>query len=185
MTAIYPYLTGFVTILGSWLLADFLTGIAHWAQDKLLTFEPKNKWLRGIKADNDLHHAKPAAMLRFTWWENINTSAPYTWPTAAVLFWLGAPPLIYLAIFFGSFANLIHRFSHMPKGKLNRFLRFMQWTGLFISIEHHREHHFDRNGVIRKEDTTVRYCPMTDWVNPILDRIRFWSALEFICRARR
>lgn len=178
-------MTAVLTVLGAWLLADFLTGIAHWAQDKLLNFEPKNTWLRGVKADNDLHHAKPAAMLRFSWWENINTSAPYGWPLALILALFGVPMLIWLTVFFATFANLVHRFSHVPKGKLNRFLKLMQWTGLFISVDHHKAHHFDRNGVVRKEDTMIRYCPMTNWLNPALDAVRFWSALEFICRVRR
>lgn len=181
MTVIVSYLQTTLTVLGAWLLADLLTGIVHWAQDKLLVSESRFSILNDIKADNDLHHAKPAAMIRYSWWENINTSVPYAWPVALVLFLVGAPMLIWLVVFFGSFANLIHRFSHLPKGKLNWFLRFMQRTGLFISVDHHKEHHFDKNGVVRKENTTGKYCPMTNWLNPWLDLIGFFSALERLC----
>lgn len=164
-----------MTILLAWLLADFLTGLVHFAQDRLLLNPSRFLFINQIKLDNDLHHAKPAAMTRFSMWENINTSVPFTVPIAGGLFLLGCPTVIWLAIFFASFGNLVHRFAHMPKKKVHPLIRMVQWTGLFITFDHHHVHHFDENGVIKKEDTAVRYCPMTNWLNPILDKLKvFW-----------
>ena len=174
-----------LTILGAWLLADFATGIVHWAEDKFLDREFKISFLNQLRADNDLHHSKPAALIRYTYWENINTSAPFTLPSAAILFAVGAPAWLCLAVFFGTFANLVHRFSHTPQGRLPKWIRFMQRTGLFISIPHHAKHHFDAKGLVTKENSTRHYCPMTNWLNPWLDRLRFFHLLEWCLKGRR
>lgn len=167
-----------VTVLSAWLLADFLTGIAHWAQDKVLVKATGIKFLDEIKRDNDRHHSSPGTLLRHTYWENVNTSVPLTIPICLGLIWLGAPQVLWLAVFFASFANIVHRLAHEPKLKLHPAVRWMQDTGLFISYDHHWVHHADADGLIEKQNTTVRYCPMTNWLNPILDRIGFWRLLE-------
>lgn len=102
------------------------------------------------------------------------------WPGAIILFLIGCPTVIWLAVFFASFGNAVHRFSHTPKSKLNPFIKLVQKTGLFISFEHHNVHHFDEHGPIRKENTTGRYCPMTNWLNPLLDKSGFFRLLERI-----
>lgn len=170
-----------MAILLAWLLADFVTGIVHWAQDKLLN-ESTFKFLNRVKADNELHHERPAAMLRGSWWENIDTSAPFLWPLGIVLIAAGCPPVVYLTVFFASIANIIHRFAHTPKAQLSMPVRLIQTTGLFISFDHHAKHHYDANGVIKKENTTIRYCPMTNWLNPILDALHFFQFLEMAVR---
>lgn len=173
-----------LTILGAWLLADFLTGVVHWAEDKFLDREFKINFLNQIKADNDLHHAKPAALTQYTYWENINTSAPITLPLSLLLFLLGTPTVLWLALFFGTFANLVHRFAHTPQGRLPKWIRFMQWTGLFISIRHHAKHHFGPKGLVIKENSTRHFCPMTSWLNPWLDCLRFFRFLEWCLKVK-
>lgn len=173
-----------MTILFAWLLADFLSGLIHWWEDRVLVGPSKFAFVNRIKADNDLHHSKPAALTRETYWGNINTSVPVAWPLALGLFLIGCPTVIWLAVFFASFANLVHRFSHMPKRKIPRVVRFLQWTRLFISVDHHAKHHFDENGVIEKQNTTIRYCPMTGILNPVLDRLRFFHLLELFLRLK-
>lgn len=165
-------------ILCAWLLADFGSGVVHWAEDRLLNETSRFQFLNGIKADNDLHHHRPGAMVQFTLWENINTSAPFTLPLSAVLLYLGAPLVITMAVFFATFANIIHRWAHMPPRAVNPLIKFMQSIGLFISFEHHLRHHFNSKGLVRKEDTTGKYCPMTSWLNPLLDYVRFFYLLE-------
>lgn len=61
--------------------------------------------------------------------------------------------------------NLAHK-------KSNRFIRFFQSFGLFLSPEHHAIHH--------KQPYTQRYCVVTNYFNPILHAIHFWNALEWI-----
>lgn len=166
-----------MTILSAWLLADFLSGIGHWYEDKML----KPHWygfLDNIQKDNELHHNNPTFMLRNSWLDNISTTCVITLPLTAILFGVGAPTVLTLGVFFASFANLIHRFSHTPKFKRPRLVRFLQATGLFCSADQHLRHHFDSNGLIKKENSQLCYCPMTSWLNPILDKMRFFAMLE-------
>lgn len=165
--------------LASWLLADFITGIFHWFEDRYLDETTSLEFFQGVAQDNKQHHTFPTALCMVTWWENMRSAALFAWPTAVVLLWLGAPLWLWLGVACSSFGNLIHRFSHEPKRKLPRFIRFMQWTGLFISHEHHALHHYtDGVRVDPKWTATKAYCPMTNWVNPLLDNIRFWRGLE-------
>jgi hypothetical protein len=83
-----------------------------------------------------------------------------------------------VSLVFVAFGNLIHRFAHTPLRQLSPFTRFMQRTGLFISHAHHDRHHRDSAGLIPKQIATIAYCGMTDWVNPIVDRVRLWAKLE-------
>lgn len=169
-----------MTIIAAWLLADFIAGVFHWLEDKFLLEESQWGFLETIRRDNDLHHRYPTAMCALPFWENIQISALISWPLSTFLWSLGVPNIIWLAILFASLANGIHRYAHMPKARVPKVVRWLQYTGLFISFDHHTEHHFGADGVIEKQDTTKRYCPMTNWVNPILDAIQFWKMLEWI-----
>jgi hypothetical protein len=167
-----------VTIILSWLLADFIAGVVHWFEDKVLLNPSRYRFINAIRLDNELHHTFPAAMLKLTPAENIRESVLIAWPLAALLFLLGAPTVIWLALFFVAFGNLIHRFAHQPRGRVGTVVRLLQKTGLFISTEHHLRHHFNSKGLIAKEKTTIHYCPMTNWLNPILDKVGFFAFLE-------
>ena len=47
----------------------------------------------------------------------------------------------------------------------------MLWeVGLFQSPKHHSGHHM--------KHSAKNYCILTNLLNPILDRLHFWSALE-------
>jgi len=163
----------------SWFLADLIAGIVHWWEDHYLNNDSKFKFLNTLSKDNDLHHKDPAALTAYSLWRNIDTSAVVAWPLCLFLFLIGAPTLLYMTVFFASFANIVHRFSHEPKHKLNPVIAFIQKTGIFISGDHHRVHHYFQGVVILKEDTIERFCPMSNWVNPILDRIQFFRFLEY------
>lgn len=169
-----------IIILSAWLLADFISGIVHWWQDRYLTTNRKWKWVLAINADNDEHHKSPGAMAKKSTWQTINTTAPILWPLAILSLLLGGPAVITLGLFFGGFANLIHKWAHTADSKLNPVIRFMQDTGLFISKRHHGAHHYNRGRTIRKENTHDKYCPMSDFLNPFLDTIRFWKGLEYV-----
>ena len=85
--------------------------------------------------------------------------------------------------FFAAFGNLVHRFSHTPVDQLPRWIRGMQEFGLFISHQQHDAHHRSMKRLIPKHLAGYKFCPMTDWVNPILDRVEFWKSLERILTA--
>lgn len=167
------------TIIICWFLADWLTGIIHWWEDRYLTLNSKG-FLKSLAQDNINHHNDPELMGKSTWWENMNTSAPYAWVLVAVVYFLGAPMIVWLTFFFASFGNLVHRFAHVPKNKIPKPVRYLQKWGIFISTKHHNQHHRYRGKVIDKEDTFEKYCPMTNLMNPILDYFKFFPRLEYL-----
>lgn len=169
-----------LTIISAWFLADVITGLVHWFEDHYLDGDSRFKVLNDISKDNDLHHEDPTAFVNFTHWENISTSLPPAWGLAGLLYLSGAPLVLVLAFVFAAFANIIHRWGHLPERKLNPVVLFLQKTGIFITGRHHREHHYyEDGGLIDKEDTTVKWCAMTNYMNPILDGIRFYKVLEY------
>ncbi len=167
-----------LTVLSAWLLADFISGVGHWYEDKVLNKPSAYRFLDQLQKDNDLHHDQPTYLLRTSWFDNISTTAVITLPISVLLFFVGAPTVIWLAVWFATFANLVHRFAHTPPAKRPLLVRMMQKTGLFISFDQHHRHHFKGRRKVKKANSQICYCPMTSWLNPILDKIKFWSLLE-------
>jgi plasmanylethanolamine desaturase len=169
-----------IVVLAAWFAADFVCGVVHWFEDRYLDDSMTLKFLQPINGENSLHHLKPTAMLTHSWWGNMQSAAIVAWPLAVVL-WLAGDCLFFvLTVFFASFGNLVHRFAHTPARQLPRWVRWVQSTGLFISHAHHDMHHRHRSKLIPKSQASIAYCPMTDWVNPTLDRFNFWAGLERI-----
>ncbi|MFO0940093.1 MAG: fatty acid desaturase CarF family protein [Pirellulales bacterium] len=172
-------------ILVAWLFADFVTGLFHWWEDRYLDDNQTLEFFQGVAQDNKRHHQYPTALCMCSWWENMRSAAIFASPVGFGLWLIDMPIWFWMGIYFTGFGNLIHRFSHEPKRKLNWFILAMQKTGLFISHEHHAKHHYFDDGkrVDPKWNSTRTYCPMTNWVNPILDGIGFWWAIESLLKA--
>lgn len=167
-----------MTVLLAWLLADFISGIVHWWEDRALVGASRFKFLNDVRSDNERHHKMPGYLLRYSWWGNINTTAPIAWALAILLYLVGAPHLFVYTFSFIGLGNLIHRWAHEHPKKLQFWIVFLQKTGLFISPAHHEQHHYDDSKRLSRQDSHRRYCVMTSWLNPALDRIHFWQFLE-------
>lgn len=157
------------SLLVGYLLADLLAGFWHWAEDRYF----HSDWPfvgKYIAAPNELHHSEPTAFLNQGYWSrNWTTIAPAA--IAFVIALLCGAPLWLLATFaFVSQANEIHAWAHRRVS--SRFVRGLQEFGLFQSPRHHAVHH--------KSPFDCRYCVMSDWLNPVLDRLKFWAWLEAI-----
>lgn len=169
-------------ILSAWLLADLLAGIIHWVEDKGFP-ETSMHFFEDLNADNTLHHEKPRAMLTYSYWGNISISAIFTLPLAGGLYYVNAPQILTLAIFFSTFGNLVHRFAHAPIGRIPWPIKLIQKTGLFITPSHHAGHHYEikkrsSTKLLSKAQAYRRYCPMTNWLNPTLDYLKIWAFME-------
>ncbi len=79
----------------------------------------------------------------------------------------------YLVVALLSHSNQVHRWALSSRPP--RPVRVLQRTGLLQSTAHHAEHH--------KRHYASRFCTLTAFLNPVLDRIRFWRALENIAVA--
>ena len=69
--------------------------------------------------------------------------------------------------------NQFHSWAHSPSPP--RMVQRLQAWGLILTPERHARHH--------RDDHDRAYCVTSGWLNPVLDRIRFFERLERIVRA--
>ena len=156
------------------LLADLITGMVHWAEDHY--GDPAWPILgQLVFAPNLEHHEKPRAFLAGGWWganwPQIILAVAVAGGTAAVgwLTWQLALVLTLLAN-----ANTVHQWAHMTVKETPRLVGWMQRMRLIQDRIHHGGHHGGRR------DTA--YCALTPWVNPVVDRIGLWRAIEAVIK---
>jgi ubiquitin-conjugating enzyme E2 variant len=154
------------------LLADFLAGAVHWLEDSYGQVD----WPlvgRTVIAPNLLHHAEPRAFLVNTWWRSADYQvmvAGLALGGAALLGWFTWELVVVLGV--AANANEVHKWSHRTRAENGRVISLLQDCKLVQSRAHHGRHHGgDRN---------THYCSVTPWLNPVLERARFWRAAEWL-----
>ena len=155
-----------------WILADFITGVVHWWED---TYGNPNWPIIGkyVVKPNLIHHKQPAKLLEGSYWSRINTSF-FAALIIGVIFWLCnlLSWKVTLCLLFCVQANEIHAMSHRPDRKNSKITLFMQKIGIFQSKKMHRWHH--------KAPYETNFCIMSNFVNPILNKIEFWRKIEWV-----
>lgn len=156
-------------LLAGWLIADLLGGFVHWLQDRVLTeFTPVLGWI--VVVPNRRHHRDPMAFAA----RSVIARNGTTWFAAGVvsLMWLAlfGPSLVWFsATIGGAVSSSVHFLTHQPR-RANRAIRILQEIGLLQSAAHHAGHH--------RPPSDRRYCPLTGWVNPVVDGLGVWRRLE-------
>lgn len=156
-------------LLFGWLLADLISGILHWLEDRIL---PEGIPLLDsqVVQPNRLHHIDPMAFTRFGFlYRNGTTFAAVAFIGAPLLWCFGLSFWLATALLGGAFANQIHYWAHKP-GIAPKWVRTMQLTGILQSPVGHGRHH--------RPPSDRAYCILTDWLNPWLDRWMVWEKLE-------
>ena len=158
-------------ILASLLIADFITGIMHWAEDTWLA-PGKSKLLDAyVVADNIDHHRHPGKIRAGNYWATNRVCITLAGVATVVLLLfhvtLWEP---YLIVALLSQSNQVHLWAHTSQPP--RPVAWLQRIGMLQSTKHHAAHH--------KNPYASRFCTMTGYLNPILDRAGFWRALESI-----
>lgn len=173
LTMFLALLKGAGKILGGLLLADFVSGVFHWFEDRY--GNPNWPILGPTIRANQEHHHRPRAFLAGSFWKR-NHEVILIGLAFLALFWaLGWLNLFTVsAVGFGVFANEFHRWAHRSPKENGPLITAVQKTGLAQSFQHHAAHH--RRG----KDT--HYCVMTNYLNPALERVRFFQTLEAIIR---
>jgi|SRR5208337_934326 len=174
-----------LAILGGWIIADFVSGFVHWLGDTW----GREDWplvgpslIRGFRE----HHLDPVAITRHDFVETNGSISLALVPVLLVALiaprkeMRGVIAVILLTVFSIAmlFTNEIHKSAH--REKVCRPVAWLQRAGLILSPAHHALHHaapFDRC-----------YCISAGWLNPLLDAIGLFRALErcitFITRAK-
>ena len=154
------------------LLADFVAGVIHWAEDAYIRED--TPWVGcWIGRTNTLHHHLPRKMTQNTWWQS-------SWDLVAamalvvVVAW-ATGNLTWQVVLFAVVAangNEVHKWSHRTRKENGWLISFLQDMRILQTPHHHAIHHTNPKD--------VHYCPLTNWLNPLLDTIGFWSALECV-----
>jgi hypothetical protein len=151
------------------LIADFITGIMHWAEDTWLAPGKSALLDRFIVTDNIDHHRNPGKIRVGNYWAtNRVTIALAAIATALLLLFHVHAWEVYFVVAILSQSNQIHMWAHSSRNP--RIVTFLQRYGILQSAAHHAKHH--------KNPYASRFCTVTEYLNPVLDGIGFWHAIE-------
>lgn len=172
-----------VVALVAYVSADLVSGLVHWAAD---TYGTRQTPFFGPKfiAPFREHHVDPLAITRHDFVEangdNCMCALVAMMPAYLLLPMRGEPwalaagtyvLLLSLAVLLTSLA---HGWAHAG-GDAPRLVKWCQKIGLLLSPEHHATHH--------QRPHKTHYCITNGWLNPLLDRTRFFRRLERVCDA--
>ena len=152
-------------------IADLISGFVHWLEDNY----GQEDWPiigASLITPNLLHHTSPRKFLNNTWWQSADYQVITSVVIALIALWGGwlSWELVVLLVL-ASNANEVHKWAHRTRIENGRLITWLQDKKIVQSLRHHAGHHRDfRNS---------HYCTITQWVNPIIDRIKFWRFLEF------
>ena len=154
------------------LVTDLVSGIFHWLEDAY----GREGWPvtgRLITKPNILHHHDPRYFTRHGWFQ----SSWLLLLIAALIVlaaWLCGMLTWHVWVFavLGANANQIHKWAHRSPAENGLIISLLQRLWLVQTPRHHAHHHASP-----KES---HYCVLTNVLNPLLDSIRFWAALEFV-----
>jgi ubiquitin-conjugating enzyme E2 variant len=162
------FLQGLVVVLA----VDFTAGFVHWAEDAYVRED--TPWLgQWVGRPNILHHHLPRQMTRNSWWQSnkvLMIAMGGMLIVAGMTGWLTWH--VWLFAILGGNANEFHKWSHRTRRENGRIITLLQDLRLMQTAQHHAVHHTNPKD--------VRYCPVTNALNPVLDTVRFWTILEWL-----
>jgi ubiquitin-conjugating enzyme E2 variant len=174
VTIVVTALKSAASILGGLFLADFFSGLIHWFEDRY--GNPKWPVLGHTIRANQEHHFRPRAFLEGSFLSR-NREVFVIGALFLAGFWVTGTLNLFTgsAVLFGMFANEFHRAAHRSPKENGRLITALQKTGLAQSFQHHAAHH--------RQGKDTHYCVVTNYTNPILERVGFFPALERIVKA--
>lgn len=153
------------------LLADLVSGLVHWAEDAYA--RPGMPLLSRIAEDNLLHHRKPRAFLARSWWQSSADLLAIGAVVLATAWWLDALTIwVLLFTVLAINANQVHKWAHMNRREVPRVIGWLQRARILQTPREHARHHTGTKD--------SHYCVLTNLSNPVLEKIRFWTTLEWL-----
>ena len=152
------------------IVIDFLSGFVHWFFDTQV--EPSDTFLGRIAIDFLDHHVRPCRTAEVGFYVSAYRPALFVALPMITLSSVLLVPAIAAAAFFwiGFFSMLVpqaHKLAHMSE--IHSVAVCLQKSRLILHPGSHQMHH---------DDNSQSYCVLTGWLNPTLDRIRFWRLME-------
>jgi ubiquitin-conjugating enzyme E2 variant len=161
-----------VQFLATVFAAEFAAGFVHWLEDAYIR-DTTPLIGKLIGRPNTVHHHYPRQMTRNSWWQSswdlclLSALLVVAAWSVGLLTWH-----VWLFAILGANANEFHKWEHRTRKENGRFISFLQDIGLLQNARHHARHHTDPKN--------SHYCTITNWLNPVLDTIRFWDGLEWL-----
>jgi hypothetical protein len=159
-------------VLAVWAVTDFLSGVFHWLEDAY----GKPSWPivgRHVTKPNILHHYVPRAFTGNSWFISSRLLLVICTAIVAVTLALGVFNwMVALSMVLGANANQIHKWSHRSPRENGPVVTMLQRLKLIQSPSSHRRHH--------QHGKDSDYCVLTDFLNPVLDGLRFWRGAEWV-----
>ncbi len=153
-------------------LADFAAGAIHWAEDAYFTEDTPLIGKLFIRP-NIVHHHHPRFFTHLTWWQS-SWDLTLVGVVILLIAWplglLGWPLCLFVALSIN--ANEIHKWSHRTRKENGRIISFLQDWHILQTPRHHGVHHSDPKNTF--------YCPITNFVNPVLEKLEFWTRAEAV-----
>jgi plasmanylethanolamine desaturase len=152
------------------LLADFISGLVHWAED---AYARKDTPIIGewIGEANLEHHVKPRAFVTRSWLQSSWDLALASCLIVAGAWWLKLMHWsVLLFAFISANANQVHKWAHSAPHENGRFVTWLQKLKIIQTQKHHAKHH--------KGLKNSHYCSVTNLLNPVLEKVRFWERFE-------
>jgi ubiquitin-conjugating enzyme E2 variant len=160
-------------VAGAVLLADFVSGIVHWAEDAYARFKPARKLplINTIALENELHHRRPREFLARSWWASswdlALIGAAVVW-AACAMDRMSAAVLVFVVLAVN--ANQIHKWTHRNPRENPWWVTRLQRCYVLQTPRHHSRHH--------QGEKNTHYCVVTNFLNPLLEEVGFWRRLE-------
>jgi ubiquitin-conjugating enzyme E2 variant len=137
------------------LAADFVVGVFHWVEDAYLR-------------DNcPVLGQLVAKSWMASCWDLWLVAGLII--TAAWAFGMLTPAVGLFAALVGN-ANQIHKWAHRSRRENGPWINLLHDLRILQSSRHHAIHHTDPK--------STHYCVITEFLNPVLQRLRFWTRLE-------
>jgi ubiquitin-conjugating enzyme E2 variant len=154
------------------ILIDFLSGFVHWFFDTQV--EPGNTPLGRIAIDFLDHHVRPLRTAEVGFYASAWRPAAYvSLPLMTIALFAPLSTVQSAAIFWIGWVSMLvpqtHKLAHIKQP--SQFVQLLQKCRLIIHPSSHEAHHRDNN---------ESFCVFTGWLNPALDRSRFWRGLEWV-----
>ncbi|HEX6591354.1 MAG TPA: fatty acid desaturase CarF family protein [Moraxellaceae bacterium] len=150
-------------------MADFVSGLVHWLEDAYA--RPGMKLVGRIAEENLRHHARPREFLQKSWWDS--SSDLLLIGLVVVLASLLTHTFSFWLLFFVLLtinANQIHKWAHQGPRENPKFVTWLQQKKILQTPREHAKHH--------SGERNTNYCVITNYLNPVLEKIGFWKGLE-------
>lgn len=162
-------------------LGDFVGGLVHWAADTYFSEDTPVVGPALIKPFRQ-HHIFPRDICTHTLVSIVGNACILAVPILALclyMLWVSQHGLLAFAILLTTLmaaatvaTNVFHKWAHQEKPAAG--VQWLQGMRLVLEPRHHQIHH--------TEPFEMHYCITNGWLNPLLNKIRFFRRLEATLR---